>query len=184
MNNADRTALSKLMSHALRHAPQVYGLELDDDGWVDVSTLAESLRSASDAATSEAMVVEVVRTSPKNRFELAGRRVRARYGHSFDDREIVKERIVPPVVLFHATDPANAARIAIDGLLPMGRHYVHLAVTEDLALEAGRRKVRVPMLYRVSALEAHDAGVPFYFGNDHVHLAGTVPARFLEMAGA
>src|SRR6185503_3978380 len=37
-------ALSKTVSHALRHEPWVYELELDDAGWVPVDDLLRSLR--------------------------------------------------------------------------------------------------------------------------------------------
>ena len=35
--------LSKTISHALRHEPWLYELELDEMGWVDVSILIEAL---------------------------------------------------------------------------------------------------------------------------------------------
>jgi putative RNA 2'-phosphotransferase len=39
----NRVALSKTISHALRHAPDQYGLELDEAGWVDVAELTRAL---------------------------------------------------------------------------------------------------------------------------------------------
>lgn len=45
----DSHILSKTVSHALRHEPWLYELELDDEGWVAVSQLLESLRSESQA---------------------------------------------------------------------------------------------------------------------------------------
>ena len=32
--NIDPVALSRVVSHALRHEPWLYELELDEDGWV------------------------------------------------------------------------------------------------------------------------------------------------------
>jgi putative RNA 2'-phosphotransferase len=40
----DYNQLSKVVSHALRHEPWLYELELDDQGWVDVDHLIEALR--------------------------------------------------------------------------------------------------------------------------------------------
>jgi RNA:NAD 2'-phosphotransferase (TPT1/KptA family) len=40
----DFVQLSKVMSHALRHQPWVYELELDEQGWVDLNTLLAALR--------------------------------------------------------------------------------------------------------------------------------------------
>ncbi len=42
---SDYNRLSKTISHALRHEPWIYELELDSEGWVPVSQLLESLHS-------------------------------------------------------------------------------------------------------------------------------------------
>ncbi|NTW40943.1 MAG: RNA 2'-phosphotransferase, partial [Cellulomonadaceae bacterium] len=36
--------LSRVVSHALRHEPWLYELELDEAGWVSVQSLVEALR--------------------------------------------------------------------------------------------------------------------------------------------
>lgn len=40
------TSLSKEISYALRHAPQEYGLTLDEQGWVDVESLVTALKKS------------------------------------------------------------------------------------------------------------------------------------------
>ena len=40
--NLDLTRLSRTISHALRHEPWVYGLELDTYGWVHMNDLVPS----------------------------------------------------------------------------------------------------------------------------------------------
>ena len=40
----DYIVLSKEISYALRHAPQEYGLTLDQDGWVAVDALLSALK--------------------------------------------------------------------------------------------------------------------------------------------
>src|SRR5215469_12152192 len=42
--NLDLTKLSRTVSHALRHEPWLYGLELDSYGWVHLIDLVVSLR--------------------------------------------------------------------------------------------------------------------------------------------
>ena len=39
MSAVNWTKLSKMMSHALRHEPWIYELELDDESWVPVDDL-------------------------------------------------------------------------------------------------------------------------------------------------
>lgn len=175
----DDTRISKAMSHALRHAPATYGLELAADGSVLIRELARGLRAAG-LEVWEHDIERVVEDSPKQRFVIEGNWVRAQYGHSTDDR-IEKDPIVPQAVLWHASSPEAAEEILRGALKPMERQYVHLTVEPGLALEAGRRKARQPVLLRIDAAAAHEAGVVFYEGHDRVTLADTVPAEFISL---
>ncbi|MBT2501876.1 RNA 2'-phosphotransferase [Curtobacterium sp. ISL-83] len=171
------TEISKAMSHALRHAPDSYGLTLGADGSVPLNTLVDGLRGAGVEVDPDD-VRRVVVQSDKQRFALEGDRIRAQYGHSTEER-IVKRAITPQPVLWHATSPEAAAAILRDGLLPMGRQYAHLTTDRDLALQAGRRKSAHPVLLRVDAASASAAGIEFVEGHDRVTLALTVPAAYI-----
>ncbi|MBT1665115.1 RNA 2'-phosphotransferase [Curtobacterium flaccumfaciens] len=172
------TSISKAMSHALRHDPHAYGLELDADGSVPLVDLVDALQRAGVAA-SEDDVHRVVVESDKQRFAVEGDRIRAQYGHSIDER-IVKQLIVPQPVLWHATSPAAAESILRDGLLPMWRQYAHLTTDRELAMQAGRRKSTAPVLLRIDAARAHLEGVEFSEGHDRVTLALFVPAQYIS----
>jgi len=86
MARKDLTALSRTMSHALRHEPWLYELELelDAEGWTPVEALLAALRAErkdwKDLAAED--FAEVIRTSSKRRYEMADGRIRALYGHS------------------------------------------------------------------------------------------------------
>ena len=75
--------LSRTISHALRHEPWVYELELDDEGWVLILQLLDALRSENEAwqELGESDIREMVRTSSKQRHEIRDGRIRAIYGH-------------------------------------------------------------------------------------------------------
>ena len=148
MHNSRVASLSKTAAHALRHAPWLYAIELDDGGWVNIAELAAALSATPDD------IREMAARSPKNRYELHGDHIRARYGHSFAKR-IEYETIVPPARLFHGTAPESLEAIFRDGLLPRSRQYVHLALDEPMAREVGRRKSRQPILLTVDAARAH-----------------------------
>ena len=47
MEKKDLRDLSKLVSHALRHEPEAYGLRLDKDGWVSLDTFIAAVRASS-----------------------------------------------------------------------------------------------------------------------------------------
>jgi putative RNA 2'-phosphotransferase len=165
--------LSKRMSHALRHAPWLYELELDEAGWTPVAELVAALGVTRD------QLAEVVRDSDKQRFELSGDRVRARYGHSVPGR-IVLQQGIPPALLYHGTANATATRILRDGLSPMRRQYVHLSVTTEMAESVGRRKGEQVRVLTIDTPAARAAGVEFLRGNEVVWLAEHVPAEFVR----
>lgn len=177
----DAVRLSKTVSHALRHAPWLYELELDEDGWVDAEALLAALRAESPAWRSlkEQDLSEMIRTSPKQRYEMVSGRIRALYGHSLPGR-LHKEPAVPPARLFHGTSPAALPAIRLHGLLPMGRQYVHLSADRETAHAVGRRKSPDPIVLLIPAREAEDAGVLFYRGNEKVWLADRIPPEFIE----
>jgi putative RNA 2'-phosphotransferase len=181
----DLVALSRTLSHALRHAPHQYELELDDEGWVPLPAVLDALRADRDgwAAVEVDDLRQMMAAATKQRFELdedAGR-IRARYGHSVPGK-LLRVIAEPPALLWHGTAPSVAEVILQGGLRPMGRQYVHLSVDTATALEVGRRKGARPVLLRVLAAEAHRAAVAFYAGNDKVWLADAVPPSFIERA--
>jgi putative RNA 2'-phosphotransferase len=175
------TDLSRVISHALRHEPWLYELELDDAGWVLADDLMGALRAANPAWTdlNEADLLRMMAQADKQRYEMQGGRVRALYGHS-TPQKLSKEPAEPPAILFHGTAPKTVTVIRQDGLRPMGRQYVHLSVDSATAVQVGRRKAKHPVILRIRSGAAHEAGVPFYRGNDLVWLADVVAPAFIE----
>ncbi len=176
----DLTSLSRTVSHALRHAPWLYELELDDEGWTPVEAVLSALRSERPEwrRLSADDLARMIAVSAKRRHEIREDRIRALYGHSLADR-LKKTPATPPEVLFHGTSPEVWPRIQSSGLLPMQRQYVHLSTDVATALEVGRRKSRTPVLLRVLARQAAAEDVRFYEGNETVWLADSVPAEYL-----
>lgn len=177
----DYKALSRAASHALRHEPWLYELELDAEGWTSAEALLASLRAERPewASLTEDDLAEMIAQSEKQRHELRDGKIRALYGHSTPER-LLKEQCTPPRVLYHGTGPATAAHIRVGGLKPMGRQYVHLSVDFATAEQVGRRKAPAPVILTIDASAAHDAGVAFYRGNDLVWLADVVPPSFIS----
>ena len=172
--------VSRALSHALRHEPWLYELELDDEGWAPVDEVLRALRAerAEWKALSENDLTKMIETSAKRRHEMADGRIRALYGHSLPDK-LKRTPARPPDMLFHGTSPDVLQEIRVTGLLPMRRQYVHLSVDRAMALEVGRRKARQPVILQINAAAAHEAGVQFYEGNERVWLADKVPPEFI-----
>lgn len=175
--------LSRVVSHALRHEPWLYELELDGDGWAQVGQVLDALRAKGGEwlSVDRGSLERMIDASSKRRYELEGERIRALYGHSIPGL-IRKTPARPPERLFHGTAPQTWVLIRADGLRPMRRQYVHLSVDRDTAAEVGRRKSPKPVILTVAGAGAHAAGVVFYEGNAMVWLADLIPPNFIELA--
>ena len=179
MRAADRSNLSRLLSFALRHRPEQFGLVLDEHGYADIEQLLAVLRCDRRwARLGRAELEELVAADPRGRFQIDGSRIRACYGHS-RGAPIQYRRIVPPQRLFHGTSRRAAALIETAGLRSMGRQYVHLSATAELAELVGRRRDEQPVIFTVLARQAHEAGIRFYRANEWIYLVKSLPPQFL-----
>ncbi len=174
--------LSKLVSHALRHEPHLYELSLDDEGWVKIETLIESLSKKDPlwSALSKEDLERMIAVSRKKRHEIKGEKIRALYGHSLSSK-ISYQESVPPDILFHGTSIEAVKMILEVGLKPMGRQYVHLSTDEETAIAVGLRKSRTPVLLRIASKVAHASGIKFYLGGEKVFLSDEIPSKYIEV---
>jgi len=172
-------AISKLLSFVLRHQPESVGLRLDDGGWVDLDVLVAALVTR-DQSITRSVVIDLVRTSDKQRFALSpdGTRIRASHGHS---KTVVLdyEPVSPPDTLFHGTVARSLPGIRRDGLTPRRRQHVHLARSPGEAAAVGGRR-GVPVVLEVWAADMSAAGHVFLRAPNGVWLTDAVPAAFIR----
>lgn len=178
--NQDLIALSRTISHALRHEPWLYELELDPEGWIGVDLLISALGHTNEQwrNLNESDLLAMITASDKQRHELSNGKIRALYGHSLP-QTLLKQAATPPEILFHGTSPKAIAQIQSEGLRPMNRQYVHLSTNQETAQQVGKRKTTTPIILCIDALSAHGNGIPFYRGNDIVWLADQIPPEFM-----
>jgi putative RNA 2'-phosphotransferase len=172
--------LSRLVSHALRHEPWLYELELDDEGWVPVAALLDAihLQGPEWAQITTADLEAMIAASSKRRHEIDGDRIRALYGHSVPG-QVAKVEAEPPARLFHGTSAQAWSTIQRTGLQPMGRQYVHLSVDVATAEQVGRRKAPDPVILIVDTTRARETGSRFWGGNELVWLADHIAPEHL-----
>lgn len=161
------------LTYALRHAPDQYGLEMDREGWIDLSKFLRAM-----GITMEQLEL-VMANMDKKRFEVRDGRIRAFYGHSTGER-IEKKAATPPETLYHGTTPFAAFIIRREGIKPMGRQYAHLSSTPDTARTVGGRRDQNPIILTVDARKAHREGIRFYPGNEDIWLADHVPPEYIS----
>lgn len=132
---------SRLLSAVLRHKPDILGIELDKNGWVNVLELLFKLYHKKGISLLMKDLVEIVDTNDKKRFEFNEdkTKIRASQGHSLKvDLKLKNEQ--PPRVLYHGTVEKSINSILKDGLKKMNRHAVHLSDNIETATNVGSRR--------------------------------------------
>jgi len=176
MDSRRATHISRFLSLVLRHRPEAAGLRLDAQGWIAIDALLAGCAAHGEALTREELL-EVVRSSDKQRFAVEGGRIRANQGHSVPV-DLGLPPTVPPPMLFHGTVAAALEPIRADGLRPGERTHVHLSGDRETARRVGARR-GVPVVLEVDAAGMAGAGFTFHRSENGVWLTAWVPPRFL-----
>jgi putative RNA 2'-phosphotransferase len=174
------THLSKTLSWLLRHGASECGLELDPEGYANLDTVVEVMRSRKIIITKAAIIDLASAGDPlKQRLQVIGEVIRANYGHS-RGTNIQYAAATPPATLYHGTTEAAFTQIQATGLQPMQREFVHL--TTDIAL-AKIVAIRhgPPLIISVDTKVALATGVIFYRANERFWLTKSVPASCLSV---
>lgn len=179
ISDKEATRISKFLSLVLRHEPETIGIELDSNGWTEVTTLIDRINQTNVSISFEVLKY-IVETNPKKRFAFneTFEKIRANQGHSIDI-ELGYEPQEPPAILYHGTSEQNAALIMQTGLQKMRRHHVHLSVDIGTAIKVGQRHGK-PVVFAVRANEMFMRKFEFFRSNNGVWLTDHVPANFLS----
>lgn len=121
-----------------------------------------------------------MRTDNKQRYSFNAdkTRIRANQGHSIPvDLDLLP--VEPPKTLWHGTATRFADSIGQQGLLPMGRQYVHLSSDFNTAVNVGKRHGK-PLIYEIDAEAMYKAGCVFYRSENGVWLTNAVPVDYLK----
>lgn len=174
------TKTSKFLSLVLRHRPEVIGMELDSDGWLEIEALIENANNHGNSITLE-LLHDVVAASDKQRFSLSddGLRIRANQGHSIRDVNLDLSPTPPPDLLFHGTVDRFLASIRNNGLSKRSRNHVHLSSDIETARQVGARRGTAVIL-TIDAKAMHQADHRFFLSANHVWLTDAVPLAFIR----
>ncbi|OYP34159.1 RNA 2'-phosphotransferase [Rhodopirellula sp. MGV] len=172
-------AVSKFLSLVLRHRPDVIGVELDSEGWVEIEALISQANTHGKSLTLE-QVHEAIVNNDKKRFALSddGLRIRANQGHSVAGVDLLFDAAEPPKVLYHGTVSAFLERIRRQGLQKRSRHHVHLSSDRVTAEKVGSRRGK-PVVLTVDAATMFADGHVFFLSANGVWLVDAVPEPYL-----
>lgn len=170
--------VSRKLSLVLRHDPSAIDIQLDENGWTDVSILLNKL-SDRGLTTSMDLLEKVVRENDKQRFSFNEdkTKIRANQGHSIQV-DLGMEQQVPPETLYHGTASRFIDSIQSSGLEKRNRQHVHLSEERETATKVGQRHGR-PVILLVAAKTMHEAGHQFYLSQNGVWLTDSVPTDFI-----
>ncbi len=173
--------LGRLVAGGLRHFPRDLGLEMDSRGWVDLTKLGQVVQNRHHWASKE-LVIALVESDPKQRYEISNDKVRARYGHSADIELDHPENKLPR--LYYGASEEEADRILEIGLKSASQRYVHLSTTPEKAWHVATFRTGNPRVIQVDAAPARDVGVKMMTVNDDIVISEMIPARFLSILAA
>ncbi|NYT02397.1 MAG: RNA 2'-phosphotransferase [Methanosarcinales archaeon] len=178
LDEAKTEQLGRLIAGALRHFPDDLGLAMNSRGWVDLAILADVVKTRHRWANQN-LLLALVQSDPKQRYEIVDGKIRARYGHSVDV-ELDHPRNELPLLYYGAAEE-EAARILEVGLRSATQRYVHLSTGPEKAWHVGTFRTSNPKVIKIEAAAAQDAGVKMMRVNDSIVISDPVPAEYLSL---
>ncbi|MCD6445229.1 RNA 2'-phosphotransferase [Candidatus Bathyarchaeota archaeon] len=171
-----KVRISRYMSYLLRHNPE--NLKMDREGFVNFEELYSKIREK--FKVDKDLIFELVEKSERKRFEIVNGKIRALYGHSIPVNLGLKEDETVKV-LYHGTTMKAAKEILKNGLKKMGRRWVHLSPTIEIAKKIGLRRTNKPVILEINVERARENGLKFYKATDKVYLTSCIPPKYIKL---
>jgi len=169
--------LGRLVAGALRHFPDDLGLDMNPRGWVDLDALSVVIGTRYRWANKR-LVLALVQSDPKERYEIREGEIRAKYGHSVDvDLDYPLNKLSD---LYYGANEEEADRILEVGLKSASQRYVHLSTTPEKAWHVGTFRTNSPQVIRVDAQAAQRAGVKMMTVSGYIVISENVPPEYLS----
>ncbi len=177
MDKKRATRLLKFLTYILCHQPDEFGIFLDNDGSILTKELLWAIKEEDGwSYVRESHLRDLILLGFNPPYSLEGKRIIL---HEDVPRPYypVEE---PPRTLYYAARLKACYHIYNHGLGTMGRSFVPLSRTKELALRIGRRRDKNPLLLEINAEQAAVEGVIFKAHGKHMFLAEDVPAKFIS----
>lgn len=169
--------LGKFISGVLRHFPDKFGLDMDENGWVDFEKLLRVV-SRRYRWANRWVVKALIYSDRKGRYELKDDKIRARYGHSvpveLNDMPEAEEDL-----LYYGTSEEESVRLLELGIKPVNQTFVHLSTTLEKSEEVARLRTDEPIILEVDAKRAREDGIRLIKVNEHIVLAKEIPPEYI-----
>lgn len=183
MNDDELESIGRTMAGVLRHFPEKFGLEMDDQGFVNLRDFVRALQKRNRRFhwVRPHHIIAIIETDPKGRYQISNDHIRATYGHSIElDLRLPTDNI--PDKLYYPTTPEEADIILETGIKPSDRKLVHLSRTYGDAVTAGRVRTDNPVILEVDTRAIINDGFKVQRAGKTVFLVEEVPPEYLQIA--
>ncbi len=181
MSTEEMDKVGRTMAGILRHFPERFELEMDDQGFVSLREMVSAMRDNNRRMhwLRTHHVIALVESDPKGRYQVSGDNVRATYGHTLElDLRHPSDNI--PDELFYPATSEEAEIILETGIIPADRRMVHLSKTYEDAFSAGSVRVDEPVILAVDTVRARADGIEIGRAARTVYLCSQVPPEYLS----
>ena len=174
------TRISKFMALVLRHKPELIGIIMNSEGWVNLDDFIRKLNIYKHFNVNKETVNIIIKNDEKQRYALSsdGSMIRANQGHSVDINLNLKPEM-PPFILYHGTVHKYLEKIKKEGLRPMSRQFIHLSLDKKTAENVGKRR-GIPVVLTVNARDMYTAGYNFYQSENKIWMTKTIPIEYIN----
>ncbi len=170
--------LGRFISGSLRHFPDDVGLKMDQHGWVDLNLLCNIMESRYRWTTGE-LLLALIESDIKIRYEVKGSYIRARYGHSVNiDMDYPENELA---YLYYGVSLEEVDMLLENGITSLRQRYVHLSTSYGKANEAASIHTDNPVVIEIDAEDAQQDGLLFMTVNNDIVLTDEVPPEYLSI---
>ncbi|MDG6225641.1 MAG: RNA 2'-phosphotransferase [Candidatus Thermoplasmatota archaeon] len=185
MSTYELEGLGRVMAGVLRHFPERFGLDMDEEGFVDIYKLVNAIkRKRGDRVRwlRPSHIIGLAETDPKGRYQVENNHVRATYGHSKPLKMSLPTDNIPEM-LYYPIKEGELEAVKEEGILPHNRTMVHLSKTYWDAYEAGSHQDDgSPLILRIDAESAQDNGIIIQRAGKTVFTVEEIPQDFIAVS--
>jgi len=183
MNEQELEQIGRTMAGALRHFPEKFELQMDEQGFVSLKDFIAALKRQRERYhwLRPHHIIAIIETDPKGRYQVSNDLIRATYGHSLPlNLNLPTDNI--PDTLYYPTTPEECDILLETGLKPSDRKQVHLSKTYNDARTAGKVRTEEPIILAIDAKKAIEDGIVIGRAGRTVFLTLEIPAEYLSRA--
>ncbi|WNY25721.1 RNA 2'-phosphotransferase [Methanolapillus millepedarum] len=168
--------LGRFVSGALRHFPEKLELPMYIDGWVSINALTAAA-AGKYKWPKKYHIYALVESDEKGRYEIAGGKIRARYGHSIG--VILNYPAYEGEFAYYGVSPEEVDVILEQGIHPVKQKYLHLSTTLEKAIEVAMIHTENPSIFKIDAKAACEDGLNVMVANDDILLTDEIPVDYI-----